>query len=161
MAETKSILVNSKQYKVQTLSVLDTIDLHLDMMASLGGFLGKLALVWTDLKNGKTVSKDEMTSLFSGISTEGLKPLKKRVFGQVITPENKFLSDEMEIEGWFGRPENREDVWDVLVKASIELLGEYAPSFLRDLANQGLEKVSADKSKSQENTEPNQLSTTP
>ena len=161
MAEIKSILVNEKQYKVQTLSVMDTIDLHLDTMASLGGFLGKLALLWMELKEGKTVSKDEMTSLFDGVSTEALKPLKKRVLAQVITPENKFLSDDVAIEAWFSRPENREDVWEVLIKSTMELLGEYAPSFLRELANQGLEKVSAGQSKSQTSTDPSQLSTTP
>lgn len=162
MAEMKSILVNGKQYKVQMLSVLDTIDLHLDTMSSLGGLLGKLAFIWTDVQNGKTLPKEEVTNLFQGIDPEHLKPLKKRVLGQVITPENRFLGDETEIERWFTQPENREDVWEVLVKSTIELLGEYAPSFLKEMTKIGMKKVSeAKESKSQESTEQTQSSTTP
>ena len=161
MAGMKSILVNEKQYKVQMLSVLDSLDLHLDVMTSLGGFLGKIALLWTDLQNGKTLGKDEVTSLFDGVSPEGLKILKKRVFSQVITPENKFLGDEATIEQWFSQEGNKQDVWEVLVKATIELLGEYAPGFLRDMAKNGLEKAKAEQLKSQNTTEKSQSSTTP
>lgn len=161
MAEIKSILVNEKQYKVQMLSVLDTLDLHLDTISSVGGFLGKLALIWAEMQKGNQPPKEEITSIFDGISPEGLKTLKKRVLSQVITPENKFLSDEPSIEDWFSRPENRGDVWEVLVKSTIELLGEYAPNFLRDLAKKGLEKVSEKELKSQNNTEQSPSSTTP
>ena len=154
MAEMKSILINGKQYKVQTLSVLDTIDLHIDAIESFGETIGKFVLLMADAQNGKEPNNEELSSLCKGINAEKIKPFKKRILSQVITPENQFLSDEITIEQWFSRKENKEDVWEVLIKATNVLLGEYLPNFLRDMANQGLEKATAGKLKSQENTEP-------
>lgn len=158
MAEIKPILVNGKQYKVQTLSVLDTIDLHVDAVESFGETIGKYFLMIADAQSGKVPSNEEMASVFNGLKSEKIKPFKKRILAQVVTPENKFLSDEMVIEDWFSRPENKQDVWEVLIKATQELLGEYLPNFLRDMANQGLEKATAGKLKSQENSEPRESS---
>ena len=159
MAEIKSILVNGKQYKVQMLPVLDTIDLHLDALESFGEAIGKYILTIADIKAGRAVNNDEICSVLRLISSEKSKPLKTKILGQVITPENKFLSDPVAIEAWFSKPENKEDVWEVLIQATKELLGEYLPNFLRDLANQAPGKVEADKSKSQKSTDAKPSST--
>lgn len=158
MAEIKPILVNGKKYQVQMMSVLDTIDLQVETMTSLGGLLGKIATAWVDARNNREIDKNILSGLFKDIDVNALRPIKSKVFGQVISPENKFLGDPVELENWFSRPENRQDVWEVLVRATIELLGEYVPSFLKDLMKQGMEKVSANKSKSQKNTESKQSS---
>lgn len=139
----KDILVGEKKYKVQTLSVLDSIDFQIEFTTGLGGFLGKLAAAYATVQNGEEVSKDFLDTLFDGIKPENLKPLKKKVLAQVITPENKFLSDESYIETWFSKDENREDVWTVLQQATVVLLGEYTPSFFKKLIKMGQEKVSA------------------
>ena len=153
MAEIKSILVNGKQYKVQMMSVLDTIDLQIETVSSLGGFISELAKIWVSAKNGENLKKQSFEMIFKGLNVEAIKPFKKKILAQVITPENQFLSDESEIEKWFGRPENRGDVWEVLVKATAELLGEYLPNFLREIVDQGMEKVQAAKFQSQNGLE--------
>lgn len=161
MAEIKSILVNEKTYKVQTLPVLETIDLHLDVMESFGELIGKFILLITEAKAGHEVTNDEISSLFNLIKAEKAKALKRKILAQVITPENTFLGDPVAIEGWFSKPENRKDVWEVLIQATKVLLGEYLPDFLRELAKTGLEKATADKSKSQKSTESKPSSTSP
>ena len=153
MAEIDSILVNDKTYKVQGLSVLDTIDLHIDAIESFGEPLGKLALLIGDIKTGKVPTNDDFCSIFKGINAEKIKPFKKRILAQVITPTNQFLGDDVTIEQWFSKPENMDDVWEVLVKATEKLLGKYLPNFLREIASQMLVKATAKQSKSQENTE--------
>lgn len=161
MAEIKPILINGKKYQVQMLSVLDTIDLQIETMASLGSIIGKIAAIWVDARKNKDIDKEILGTLFKDVDVKALSPIKNKVFSQVITPENKFLADQVEVENWFSRQENRGDVWEVLIRATVELLGEYVPSFLRDLINQGMEKVSANKLKSQKNTEPKRSSTSP
>lgn len=153
----KDILVGEKRYKVETLSVLDSIDFQIEFSKGLGGLVGKLASAYATLMNGKELSKDFLDTLFVGVNIETIKPLKKTIFKQVITPENKYLADETYLQEWFTREENKEDVWEVLQKAAVVLLGEYMPKFLKELAKMGQERVSAMKelSKSLKNTESN------
>ena len=139
----KSILVGDKTYKVQTLSVLDSIDFQIEFATGLGGFVAKLAAAYATVQNGKKVEKDFLDTLFDGLKPENLKSIKKKVFEQVITPENKFLNDESYIEQWFDKEENRDDVWSVLQQATVILLGEYMPSFLKNMMKEGQEKMSA------------------
>lgn len=153
-AEIKSFIVNEHAYKVQMLPVLDTIDLHIEMVSSCGGFLSQaIALVLKYRQNGK-IENGEIAEVFKGLKPESLKPIKKKVFAQVITSENQFLSDEVEIERWFSQKENRADVWEVLVKATGELLGEYMPSFLKELTTGMLEKAKAEQLAYQNSSEP-------
>jgi len=152
MAEIKAIAINGKTYKVQTLSVLDTLDLHLDAVEAFGESVGKFALLLGDIKMGKQPTNDDFCSIFKGIDSSKIKPFKKRILAQVITPENNFLGDDVTIEGWFSRPENSEDVWPLLLKAMETLLGKYLPNFLRELTTKALEKAPAEKSTSQENS---------
>ena len=154
MADIKTIQVGNNVYKVQGLSVLDTIDLHIDVVESLGETIGKFVLLLGDLKLGRNPSNEEFAAVFKGVNGEKIKPLKKRILAQVITPENKFLGDDVTIEQWFSKPENKADVWGVLYKAADVLLGEYMPDFLKNMTHQGMEKVTAQQElKSQESGE--------
>ena len=139
----KDILIGDKRYKVETLSVLDSIDFQIEFAKGLGGFLGKLASGYATVQNGKELSKDFLDTLFDGLNPDTIKKLKKKVFAQVITPENKYLSDEIYLQEWFSREENKEDLWNVLHQATGALLGEYMPKFLKDLAKMGQERISA------------------
>ena len=137
----KSILVGDKEYKVQMLSVLDSLDLQVEFITNCGGPISQAVAMYMDVKKGKEVSDDRFAEIFKSINPQTLKPIKSKILSRVITPENKFLSDESEIENWFGREENHGDVWEVLVKAAQMLLGEYLPSFLKEVANQVGEKM--------------------
>ena len=150
----KDFLVGDKKYKVDTLSVLDSIDFQIEFAKGIGGFLGKIGAVWATAQNGKEIGNEFLDTLFDGIKPEELKKLKKKVFAQVITPENKCLSDEIYLQEWFCREENREDVWLVLQSATVLLLGEYMPKFLKDFMKKGQERISAmeTQSKSQKDT---------
>lgn len=150
--KTKSILVGGKEYKVQTLSVLDAIDLQIEFVSNCGGVVTQLISIFFDYKNGKKVSDDRFAELFKNINPQNIKPIKTKVLERVITPENRFLGDEAEIENWFSREENQGDVWEVLVKAASELLGEYLPSFLKQMTSTIGEKMTDAQSKFQKNS---------
>lgn len=156
MSEIKSIVVNEKTYRVQMMSVLDTIDLHVETVACMGGVFGKLASIFIDIKNNKKLPDGTFAELFSSIKPESIREIKKKVLAQVYTPENRILGDEMTIENWFSRPENKGDVWEVLVKATMELLGEYLPGFLRDIMTKGIAKATMAQLKSQNDSDERQ-----
>lgn len=141
MANTKSILVNDKEYKVQKLPVFDTIDLQIEVMSNCGGLIAQAVTMYLDIKNGREVDDSRLTEFFNSLSVKGLSPLKAKIMKQVITPENKFLSDESEAEMWFSRPENQGDVWQVLIQAGIALLGEYLPSFVQGIVADSEKKM--------------------
>lgn len=153
----KDILIGDKKYKVEILPVLDLIDFQIEFAKGLGGFVGKIAAAYATVQNGKEVGNEFLTTLFDGIDPKTLKELKKKVLAQVITPENKFLSDEVYIQEWFSREENKEDVWSVMAIACGVLLGEYLPKFLKELAKMGQMRISAMQTqlRSQTNTESN------
>lgn len=137
----KSILVGDKEYKVQMLSVLDSIDLQIEFVSNCGGLIGQAVAIFIDYKNGKEIKDDRIAELFKNINPTTLKPIKKKIFERIITPEDRFLSDEAEIEKWFSQPENKGDIWDVLLKGAKELLGEYLPSFLSGITEEIGEKM--------------------
>jgi len=143
----KSILVGDKEYKVQMLSVLDSLDLQIEFISNCGGLITQIASMYKDAKSGKEVSDERLGEAFKSINPQTIKPIKNKILERVITPENKFLSDETEIEGWFGRDENKGDIWEVLVKAAQVLLGEYLPSFLKGIMDQIGEKMTEEQSK--------------
>lgn len=150
----KDILVGDKKYKVDTLSVLDTIDFQIEFAKGMGGFIGKIGAAWATKQAGKELTNGFLDNLFDGLNIETVKDLKKKVFAQVITPENKFLGDEAYLQEWFSREENKEDVWVVLKEATVALLGEYTPKFLKEMMKMGEERISAlQQSKSQKGTQ--------
>lgn len=150
----KDILIGENKYKVETLSVLDSIDFQIEFAKGMGGFVGKIGAAYATVQSGKEVSNDFLDTLFDGINLESVKSIKKKVFAQVVTPENKYLSDESYLQEWFSRDENKDDVWPVLQQATIAILGEYVPKFLKDLMKTGQERISAMETqfKSQKNT---------
>lgn len=150
----KDILVGEKKYKVETLSVLDTIDFQIEFAKGLGGLIGKLGAAWVTTQNGKELGNEFLDTLFDGVNIETIKPLKKKIFSQIITPENKYLSDESYLQEWFSREENKEDVWEVLKAGAVALLGEYTPKFLKEMMKAGQKRISAMQtpSKSQKST---------
>lgn len=139
----KDVLIGEKRYKVEILSVLDSIDFQIEFTKGLGGFIGKLGAAYATVQNGKEVEKGFLDTLFDGINPETLKVLKKKVFAQVVTPENKYLNDEAYLQEWFSQDDNKEDVWTVLKEATVILLGEYMPKFLKDLIQVGQKRISA------------------
>ena len=148
----KSILVGDKEYKVQMLSVLDSIDLQIEFVSNCGGIIGQAIAIFMDYKNGKEIKDDRIAELFKNINPATLKPIKTKIFERIITPDNRFLSDEAEIEKWFSQPENKGDIWDVLLKGAKELLGEYLPSFLKGITDKIGEKMTEDQLKFPMNT---------
>lgn len=148
----KSILVGDKEYKVQMLSVLDSIDLQIEFVSNCGGMIGQAIAIFMDFKNGKEIKDDRIAELFKNINPATLKPIKTKIFERIITPDNRFLSDEAEIEKWFSQPENKGDIWDVLLKGAKELLGEYLPSFLKGITDKIGEKMTEDQLKFPMNT---------
>lgn len=144
----KSILVGDKEYKIQMLSVLDSIDLQIEFVSNCGGLISQAISIFMDYKKGKDIDDSRLAELFKTINPETLKPIKQKVLARVITPDNRFLADETEIENWFGKPENQGDVWEVLIKGAHELLGEYLPSFLKGMTEQIGEKMTDLQSKS-------------
>lgn len=144
----KSILVGDKEYKIQMLSVLDSIDLQIEFVSNCGGLISQAMAIFMDYKKGKDIDDSRLAELFKTINPETLKPIKQKVLARVITPDNRFLADETEIENWFGKPENQGDVWEVLIKGAHALLGEYLPSFLKGMTEQIGEKMTDLQSKS-------------
>ena len=131
------------------MSVLDSIDLQIEFLSNCGGLISQAISIYTDVKKGKEVKDERLGDLFKSINPESLKPIKTKILSRIVTPENRFLSDESEIENWFGRQENRGDIWELLVKGACELLGEYLPSFLKGMTEKIGEKTTDDQSTSQ------------
>lgn len=152
MSAIEQIMVGEKTYKVQKLSVLDTIYFHAEAMHYLGDVIGRFLDIYVQIKKGKELDLAEAGKALTYVDPLAIRALQPKILKQVVTPENKFLDNEMEIENWFSRPENSGDVWDVTVKAGSVLLGEYLPRFLKETI--GTMKTAATESLSQKNTEP-------
>lgn len=134
------------------LSVLDSIDLQIEFVSNCGGIIGQSIAIFMDYKNGKEIKDDRIAELFKNINPATLKPIKTKIFERIITPDNRFLSDESEIEKWFSQPENKGDIWEVLLKGAQELLGEYLPSFLKGMTEEIGEKMTDNPLKFPNNT---------
>lgn len=128
----ENILVNGKTYKVQKLDVLSSIYMHVDFLHILGPSLTQAIAVLADLQKGKEVNPADVGYALSKLDPEVVKGLLVKVFAQVVTPDNRFLSDPVTIEEWFSKPENSEDVWELFAKALKALLGEHLPSFIKN-----------------------------
>jgi hypothetical protein len=152
MSAIEQIMVGEKTYKVQKLSVLDTIYFHAEAMHYLGDVIGRFLDIYVQMQKGKELDLAEAGKALTLIDPLAIRALQPKILKQVVTPENEFLDNEMKIEGWFSRPENSGDVWDVTVKAGSVLLGEYLPRFLKKMV--GTMKTTATESLSQKNTEP-------
>lgn len=133
MSKIQQFIINNKTYKVQTFSVLDSLYFQAELVTSIGTSLGELAnVIKRNKDNLGNVDIGGLGEAIAKIDPEKLKKLQPKVLAQVITPENKFLGDEIAIEDWFNRDENAGDVWGVLIKATGFLLGEYLPNFFRE-----------------------------
>lgn len=133
MAEIKSLLINNKTYKVQKLDVMETIYLHAEALHLMGNLAGSLLELYVKLVKEEPVEITELGTAIAKADPEAVKKLAPKIYAQVITPENTFLSDASAIEQWFSKEENKSDVWEVLVKAANILLGEYLPDFLKGM----------------------------
>ena len=151
MSAIEQIIVGDKTYKVQKLSVLDTVYFHAEAMHYLGDTVGKFLDIYVRIKNGEKLDIAEAGKALTSLDPEAIRAIQPKILRQVATPENKFLDNEMNIEEWFARPENSCDVWEVTVRAASVLLGEYLPRFLKQAM--GTMKATAE-SLSQTNTEP-------
>ena len=151
MSAIEQIIVGDKTYKVQKLSVLDTVYFHAEAMHYLGDAVGTLLDLYVRLRKGESVDLAEAGKALTHLDPMAIRAIQPKILSQVATPENKFLDNEMNIENWFARPENSCDVWEVTVKAASVLLGEYLPRFLKEAV--GTMKATATQSLSQTNTE--------
>lgn len=141
MAEIKSLLINNKTYKVQKLEVMETIYLHSEFLHLMGDLVGSLLEIYVKVLKKESVDMKEFGTTLSKCDPAAIKELAPKIFAQVITPENKFLADTPAIEEWFGKEENKADVWEVLTKAGHILLGEYLPEFLKGIFVPAKEKT--------------------
>lgn len=132
MSAIEQILVGEKTYKVQKLSVLDTIYFHAEAMRYLGDTVSQFLDIYFKMQKTKEFDMSKIGEALRHIDPEAIRRIQPKILRQVITPENKFLDNEMEVEQWFARPENCGDVWEVTVKAGSVLLGEYLPRFLKE-----------------------------
>lgn len=133
MAEIKQIIVNEKNYKVQKLDVLETIYLHAEFLHELGSLAGSLLDIVFRMSKGENVEITEIGNTLSKADPEAIKKLTPKILQQVITPKNEFLSDAVAIQAWFSQPENKSDIWPVIIAAGNVLLGEHLPDFLKGM----------------------------
>jgi len=127
----ESLVVNNKTYKVQKLGVMDSLYFQAELLHILGASLGEIFDLFIKARGDSSkVDAGAFGAALAQINPDALKKIQPKIFQQVITPENKFLGDAIEVENWFSRDENRGDVWEVLIKAGKILLGEYLPSFV-------------------------------
>lgn len=133
MSAIEKIVVGEKNYSVQRLSVLDTVYFHAEAMHLLGDAAGKILDVYIKAQKRGNLDFEEVGMALSHIQPEAIRIIQPKILKQVITPENRFLDNEMAIEEWFSKPENIEDVWEVTIKAGAVLLGKYLPHFLQEL----------------------------
>lgn len=131
MARIENIIVNNKTYKVQTLGVLDSLYFQAKVVHALGSSVGELFELYYKAKTLGDIDAGELGASLSKINPDALKSIQPEILKQTITPENKFLEDQQYLEEWFSRPENTGDVWEVMYKGALVLLGEYRPNFLR------------------------------
>ena len=144
MAKIEKITVNGKIYQVQRMSVLDTLYFQAKILNALGAVIGDIAEIANKSRQSNEDGRIDIGNVdvsligaaISKVEPEKLKPIEKEILEHVITPTNKFLADEMIIETWFANPENTGDVWEVIVKGAIALLGEYLPPFLKQAKEQ-------------------------
>lgn len=144
MNKIENIIVNGKTYKVQTLGVIETFQLHLEVGKYLGPAIG---IILEGLANQQLSIGHIIGALQKVEDPENITKLQRKVFAQVITPKNTFLGDAIAIEEWFG--ENPNDLWEVFIKGLFTLVGEYLPNF----ANGKLKPAAKAASKSQKNTD--------
>ena len=155
MSAIEKIVVGEKTYSVQELSVLDTIYFHAEAMHLLGDAVGKFLDVYVQAKNGGNINLPELGKAFTAIDPEAIRILQPKILRQVVTPENKFLDNEMAVEAWFSKPENAGDIWELTLKAGGILLGKYLPRFLKEMVDaMKAAATSMTKSPSPTNTEP-------
>lgn len=133
MSKIEKIIVNNKTYQVQTLGVLDTLNLHLVASKNLGPIIGKISEIALRNKSIKDIEISEIGEVLTKIEPDKIKELQLKTFSQVITPENTFLGDLLSIENWFSREDNAQDVWEVFIKALFLLLGEYLPNSVKGM----------------------------
>ena len=127
----ESFIVSEKTYKVQTLDVLSTIALHVEVMHSLGTIITEVINILADISTGKEAKSADLGIALTKLDPAVVQKLQRTILAQVITPDNRFLSDPVVVEEWFSKPENADDVWEVLVKGGQALLGKHLPRFVR------------------------------
>lgn len=128
MSKIENIIVNNKTYKVQTLGVIETFQLHLEVGKHLGPAIEAFFSNVTKAQKGEAITIANILKIFEKINdVKTVGEIQKKVLAQVITPKNTFLSDSMAIEEWFG--ENPNDFWEVFIRALFVLVGEYLPNF--------------------------------
>lgn len=144
MSGIESFVVNNKTYKVQKLGVLDSLYFQAELLHGLGESIGEIIDLYMKASgdSGK-IDAGKLGGALARVSPDTLKKIQPKILSQVITPENKFLADAIEIENWFSKDDNRGDVWEVLFKSGKILLGEYLPSFVRGASQKEKEKNSA------------------
>ena len=136
MSKIENIIVNNKTYKVQTLGVIETFQLHLEVGKYLGPVIEAFFVNVEKAQKGEALTISNIIKLFEKVDdVQKIGEIQKKVFAQVITPKNTFLGDAMAIEDWFG--ENPNDLWEVFIKALFVLVGEYLPSFANGELNKG------------------------
>jgi hypothetical protein len=130
MSDLKEIEVNGKRYHVEKMSVKDTLQMQVVFVSTFGGSLGGLVEMF---KEDSKASKEEVfQSIFSTIDPNKTTKIFDSVFARVITPTNEYLKNAAIFEQWF--KENPDDLWFVLGKAIVALLGEYLPKQLVTMA---------------------------
>lgn len=128
----KSITVNSKVYHIEDMNVVDTMTLHLEVMTTFGSSIGAIisGVINKDKLSDKKLT-DNLGMLFSSIDVDKCQKIINRVLAQVITPTNEYLRDPAVMQTWFSA--NKEDLWIVVYKAMVELVGEFLPiSLIKD-----------------------------
>lgn len=136
MSKIENIIVNNKTYKVQTLGVIETFQLHLEVGKYLGPVIEAFFANVEKAQKGEALTISNIIKLFEKVDdVQKIGEIQKKVFAQVITPKNTFLGDAMAVEDWFG--ENPNDLWEVFIKALFVLVGEYLPSFANGELNKG------------------------
>lgn len=129
----KEIIVNGKTYHVEEMSVRETLSFHVEVMTTFGSSIGTVfSLAIHSSKGDEYDIADSMSAAFGKIEPTKCDKIIDKILSRTITPTNEYLRDPRVLQEWFSA--NPQDLWIVITKALIALVGEYFPtSILKDV----------------------------
>ena len=129
----KEIEVNGKIYQIEEMSVRETLSFHVEVMTTFGSSIGTvLSLAIHSAKGEEYDVADSMSAAFGKIEPAKCDKIIDKILSRTITPTNEYLKDPRVLQEWFSA--NPQDLWIVITKALIALVGEYFPtSILKDV----------------------------
>lgn len=143
----KEIDVNGRTYHIEEMGVRETLTFHVEVMTTFGSSIGTvLSLAIHSAKGDEYDVADSMSAAFSKIEPAKCDKIIDKILSRTITPTNEYLKDPRVLQEWFSA--NPQDLWVVITKALVALVGEYFPtSILKNVESIKMDKTSGKTSK--------------